>query len=220
MGLFKKPYAPPETKGLDKDVLLVRARAASDPRDAHAYFAAAETLDPLDLTIQRELLLRGELHKRDAKNVSFFVIKSYILHAFEHPEKHTGEERKRMIREIFDHERLQNCLTLCEDKSAFLRDYLYDLSLDYVRIFIAPDTTHRPAVLGITLNGRLPAALAKPAGDMIINALACTLLSDAEQTLLAASFYRAYRDYMHGETQPLDALLGDDLVRLLPHLKG
>lgn len=215
MGLFRKTYQTPEMKGLSARELLARARGASDPRDAYAYLIQAETLEPDCLAVQRELLMRGRLHERNPKHISFFVIKSYVMHAFEHPEKHEERERQRMIREIFDHPRLQRCLALAERPDAFLEDYLQELCRDYMRIFIMPDTTHRPSVLGITVSGRMPAAMAVPGGEVLRNILSSPWLSEREQTLLGKAFYRAYGACMNGAVQPLDARLGENIARLL-----
>ena len=215
MGLFRKPYQPPVTEGLSAEVLLARARGASDPRDAYAYLMCAEKLAPDSLAIQRELLMRGELHQRDPRHISFFVIKCYILHAFEHPEKHEEQERRRMIREIFDHPRLLRCLALAEDQAAFMQDYLQELSREYMRIFVMPDATHRPSVLGITITARLPAVMAIPGGDILRNILTSPDLTTEEQTMLGKAFYHAYSACLNGAVQPLDANLGDLLVRLL-----
>ena len=98
MGFFSRQYQPPKTDGMDAATLLMRARAAGDPRDAHAYLTRAEALAPDDLRVQRELLMRGNLHLRDPRHVSFHVIKSYLLHAFEHPKQHDEDEQRRMAR--------------------------------------------------------------------------------------------------------------------------
>ena len=44
MGFFSRQYQPPKTDGMDAATLLMRARAAGDPRDAHAYLTRAEAL--------------------------------------------------------------------------------------------------------------------------------------------------------------------------------
>lgn len=47
MGFFSRQYQPPKTDGMDAATLLMRARAAGDPRDAHAYLTRAEALAPM-----------------------------------------------------------------------------------------------------------------------------------------------------------------------------
>lgn len=51
MGFFSRQYQPPKTDGMDAAALLMRARAAGDPRDAHAYLTRAEALAPDDLRV-------------------------------------------------------------------------------------------------------------------------------------------------------------------------
>lgn len=216
MGLFSKKYAPPALDGLDADTLLARAKSAADPRDAHAYLSRAEQLSPDDLRIQRELLLRGELHTRSAKTLDFSVIKCYLLHALEHPEAHAENDKTRMIRALFDHPRLNRCLALAPDRDAFLREYLEALCAEYVRLFIAGDTGHTRALLGFTVNAKLPKFLAEPAHDVLQNTFSSPYLSEEEQLLLARAFYKAYGAYMEGKTAPLDEKLGNLLGRLTP----
>ena len=186
---------------MDAAALLMRARAAGDPRDAHAYLTRAETRAPDDLRVQRELLMRGNLHLRDPRHVSFHVIKSYLLHAFEHPEQHDEAEQRRMAREIFDEPRLHRCLQLSDQPDAFLQSYLQELCADYVRIFTMPGTQ--------------AASMAVPAYDVLHNIFLSPDLTQTEQRQLAGAFYRAYRTQMNGRTQPLDERLGDTLGRLL-----
>lgn len=215
MGLFAKKYTPPRMEGMDVDTLYARGRSAQDPRDAHAFLLRAAEIAPDDLRIQKELLLRGNLHKRDAHNITFHVIKCYLLHAFEHPDQHDAAERKRMARELFDHEQLFRCLEIAPDREAFLKEYLQDLCAEYVRLFIAGDTTHTRAVLGITLSSKQPAYLAIPAFDVINNIFLCPCYSEDEKLLLSGAFYRAYHAFMEGRTEPLDEKLGNMLGKLI-----
>ena len=215
MGFFTRHYQPPRTDGMDVSALLARALSAGDPRDAHAYLIRAEALAPDDLRVQRELLMRGNLHLRDPRRVSFHVIKSYPLHAFEHPEQHDESEQHRMAREIFDDPRLQRCLELAEQPDAFMQSYLQELCADYVRIFILPDASHTHGFLGFTMPGTQAASMAVPAYDVLQNIFLSPDLSQTEQRQLAGAFYRAYRAQMNGRTQPLDERLGDTLGRLL-----
>ena len=215
MGLFAKKYTPPCMDGMDVDTLYARGRSAQEPRDAHAFLMRAAEMDPSDLRVQKELLLRGRLHERDPHNITFHVIKCYLLHAFEHPEKHNQEEIQRMARELFDHPQLQRCLAIAPDQDAFMKEYLNDLCAEYVRLFIAGDTSHTRAILGITIGSKQPVFLAIPAYDIISNILSSSYLNEDEKTLLAGVFYRAYRAHMDGRTEPLDERLGNQLGRLI-----
>ncbi len=215
MGLFAKKYTPPCMDGMDVDTLYARGRSAQDPRDAHAFLARAAEIAPDDLRVQKELLLLGRLHERNSQHITFHVIKCYLLHAFEHPEKHDKNEQQRMARELFDHEQVSRCLAIAPDKEAFLKEYLEDLCAEYVRLFIAGDTTHTRAILGITIGAKQPVYLAIPAFDVIDNILKSQFLSEDEKTLLAGAFYRTYRAHMDGRTEPLDEKLGHQLGRLI-----
>lgn len=215
MGLFAKKYMPPRMDGMDVDTLYARGRSAQDPRDAHAFLSKAAEIAPDDLRVQKELLLLGRLHERDSQHITFHVIKCYLLHAFEHPEDHDQAEQKRMARELFDHEQLKHCLSIAPDPEVFLKEYLQDLCAEYVRLFIAGDTTHTRAILGITIGAKQPVYLAAPAYDVIDNILRSSSLSEDEKTLLAGAFYRAYHAHMEGRTEPLDEKLGNDLGRLI-----
>lgn len=215
MGLFGKKYTPPSMDGMDVDTLYARGRSAQDPRDAHAFLSRALELAPNDLRIHKELLLLGRLHERDSRNITFHVIKCYLLHAFEHPEKHDKAEQERMARELFDHEQLQSCLQIAPDREAFLKEYLHDLCAEYVRLFIANDTSHTRAVLGITIQSKQPAFLAEPAYDVISNIFSSPYLQEEEKDLLGCAFYSAYRAHMDGRTEPLDEKLGNLLGRLI-----
>ncbi len=215
MGWFIKKYTPPRMDGMDVDTLYARGRSAQEPRDAHAFLTRAAALAPDDLRIQKELLLRGRLHERNPHNITFHVIKCYLLHAFEHPEAHDEAEQKRMAREIFDHEQLKVCLDIAPDREAFMKEYLHDLCAEYVRMFIAGDTSHTRAILGITIGSKQPAFLAIPAYDVISNIFLSPFLNEEEQTLLAGAFYRAYHAHMDGRTEPLDEKLGVLLGKLI-----
>ena len=153
--------------------------------------------------------MRGNLHLRDPRHVSFHVIKSYLLHAFEHPEQHDEAEQRRMAREIFDEPRLHRCLQLSDQPDAFLQSYLQELCADYVRIFILPDASHCRSFLGFTMPGTQAASMAVPAYDVLHNIFLSPDLTQTEQRQLAGAFYRAYRTQMNGHTQPLDERLGN-----------
>ena len=215
MGLFAKKYTPPCMDGMDLDTLYARGRSAQDPRDAHAFLARAAEIAPDDLRIRKELLLRGRLHERSSQNVTFHVIKCYLLHAFEHPEKHDETEKKRMIRELFDHEQVADCLAVAPDREAFLKEYLYDLCAEYVRLFIAGDTSHTRAMLGIVIQSKQPLFLSIPAYDVIRNIFSTPYLSEEEKLLVGGAFYKAFRTHMDGRTEPLDEKLGNLLGKLI-----
>lgn len=215
MPLFSRKKDSPDLEGLPLEEYLHIAETEEDPVIIHAALTHAEALAPDNLDIQRRLLLLGRLHERNPKRFDFSVIKAYILHAFEHPEAHPEEERSRMVREIFHHERLERALPMAPDPDAFLREYLEALSKDYIRLFVAGDNSHVPRIFGFSFKGSLSKFLAAPAGDIITNIFASPLLSEEESKLLGKAFYRAFYDYTSGEVRELDKNLGPQIRALL-----
>lgn len=211
MPIFNRKKTAPGLDGLGLEELLFVADTQEDPKLAHAALIKAESLRPDSLEVQRRLLLHGRLHERDPKRLDFSVIKCYLLHAFEHPEQHPEEDQRRMARELFDAPRLLRCLELANYPQAFLEQYLKQLSHDYLRIFIAPDRSHSPRLLGFSLGGKLNQYLARPARDVLANALSSPHLSAGEAKTLAAAFYTAFNEYNRGDAGELDRLLGAEL---------
>jgi hypothetical protein len=215
MPLFSKKKEPALREGLTLEQLLYIADTQEDPARVYEALSRAEQLAPEDLNIQRRLLLHGRLHERNPKNLDFSVIKSFLLNAFEHPEKHRPEDLRKMERELFDEPRLQRALELAQDRAAFLRSYLEDLSRDYMRVFISSDSSHVPKVLGFSFKGALPRYLAMPALDILKNVFSSPYLSREEAQVLGKAFYRAFFEQVQGETKVLDAQLGPELLALL-----
>lgn len=215
MPFFSKKTASRDLSRLPLEELLFFADTQGDPPAVYEALLQAERIAPDDINVQRRLLLHGRLHERDAKKMDFSVIKSYLLHAFEHPEDHSEAQLRQMTRELFDDERLKTCLRLSKDPAHFLKNYLEDLSRDYMRIFVAPDNTHIPRVFGLSFKGNLSKYLARPAKDIIHNILSSPYLSVEEARLLSRAFYRAFYDHAQGEVQELDSLLGAQLRQAL-----
>ena len=203
--LFKKPAPMPD----NAPALLEAARAEPDPVRRYQYLSRARELAPDSLAVRRALLMHGRLHEVLRKGIDYSGIKCWLLHAFEHPEKHGEEERRRMAREIFDSPDLLSCLELIpeDEKPAFISRYLSDLCADYARIFIAGESSHAPSIMGFAAKGKIPEYLARPAADVINNILKCDDLTPEERALLAGRFYAAYATTVGGQVQPLDALL-------------
>ena len=205
---FKKSPPMPD----NAPALLEIAQAEKDPKKRCAYLTRARELAPDDLAVRRALLMHGRLHEVLKNGIDYSGIKCWLLHAFEHPEKHGEEEKKRMAREIFDSPDLAACLALVkeEDTREFMRRYLFDLCLDYARIFIAGDHSHMPSIMGIAPKGKAPDYLARPAADVILNIFSCDCLSKQERALLSKQFYAAYALSVGGQVEPLAALLPQD----------
>ena len=211
MPWFQRKSKPRLNDTLTLDQLLHEAKTARDPVYAYECLKRADVMAPDSLKVQRALLMHGRLHERDGKAADYSVIKSYLLHAFEHPEQHKEEEQQRMARELFDHRQLKACLALSDDPASFLNDCLEELSQDYVRLFIAGDSSHVPRVFGISPRQQLHRYLAKPAADVIQSILISPYLDVEEQRMLARAFYKQ----MQGQSQELDRLLGAEICGVL-----
>lgn len=208
-----------------------QARALPDYPDAESYVHAAaseddpvfclrlldraEALAPDSLPVQRAKLMLGRLYERDPGKIDFSVIKCYMLHVFEYPDRHQESDIRLKTREVFDHPQLQRCLALAADPDAFLRGYLEDISLEYIRVFLASSASHMPSVLGFTLRHSPAHYLAAPMAQIIANMLSSAYLRANEQQLLAGMFYRACHRYLNGDTRHLDAALGPETMRAL-----
>lgn len=208
--LFRKSKAL-SLDGLGVEALLYEADTRQDPVIAHQALMLAESLEPDNLEVQRRLLLLGRLHERNPRQPDYSVIKCYLLHAFEHPEEHTEAQQKQMARELFDDPRLLRCLQLAQDQAAFLREYLEELSREYLRVFVAADSRHVPRVFGVSFRGSLQKYLAQPARDILCNLLSSPFLSAQEAGLAARAFYRAFFEYAHGDVRGLDQMLGAEI---------
>lgn len=215
MALFAKRSRNFVPGDLDADTCLRLANAAEDPVYRHQLLARAEELAPQNLSVQRALLMLGRLHERDPRHVDFSVIKCYLLHVFEYPEQHAEQDIREKAREIFDHPRLKKCLGLSSDPDAFLRGYLEELSLEYIRVFLAASSAHSPSLLGFTLKHSAAKCLAEPMAKMLANILSSAYLRAGEQTMLAGLFYRACHRHLNGETRYLDAKLSPEIIKAL-----
>ena len=215
MPLFSKKTQVPAVNEMTLEQLLFLADTQDDHKITHLALSRAAELAPDDLGIKRQLLLLGRLYERDSRKMDFGVIKSYLLHPFEHPDKHTPEEARKMARELFEEPLLLRCLELAPDPEKFLADYLQELSRDYMRIFVAADNSHVPRVFGISFRGNLARYLAIPARDIISNIFSSPYLSQEEARVLAKAFYRAFYDHVSGEVRELDKLLGAQICGLL-----
>lgn len=215
MRLFskKQPFAVPE--GLSAEELLALAQLEEDPVRRHQYLVKAESLAPDHLGIRRALLMHGRLHERGGKALDFSVIKSYLFHVFEHPEQHDEQEIQRFTHELLSSPQLTACLRLTDDPDAFMQNYLEELARDYIRLFILPDTSHAPVLLGFMPQRRLPGYMARPAKDILLNILSSSYLTTDEQLLVARQFYKAFHREMDGQTAELDRLLGPEVCRAL-----
>lgn len=212
--MFKKRKAFVFPENADAEELVLLSRTQSDPVQKHALLLRAAELNPDHLPALRELLLLGNLHKRNPAAPDYNIIKCYLLHVFEHPEKHTEEEIRTKAQEIFHHPLLQRCISLSSTPDQFITDYLMELSKEYVRLFIQGDSSHLPSLLGFTRHSHVGRYLAKPMGDCILNMLSCPFLSADEQQKLAQAFYLACNRALDSDTADLNRQIGTDALRI------
>ena len=198
-----------------QETYLSLAQKEKDPLKKHVLLSQAERIAPDDLAVQRELLMLGDIYKRDRKNPDPRLIKCYLFHIFEHPEAHAEDEQARLAREFFDHPRLQKCLALSPVPQAFLKEYLQALSDAYIDLFIRNERSHVPSLFGFVPPKRLIRFISFPAADVIRNIFLCPFLSLDEQTLLAGAFYRAFYQYVDGQSETLDGALGQEIRALI-----
>lgn len=211
--LFQKKQ--PELLPDDANTLFTMAKATTSVERQYEYLTKAETLEPDNLLIQRELLMIGELYRRNPRYPDVTLIKYYIFHIFQEPKAHNEEETRLMAREFFDHPRLLRCLELTDKKEEFMQDYLIDMSASYIRVFLEGDSQIVPSFLGFNFSKHGADFMAHPVYRIITNIYQCPYLSEEEQKLLAKMFYRAFSREMGGQTPKLDGLLGLRLPELL-----
>ena len=82
-------------------------------------------------------------------------------------------------------------------------------------MFIRNERSHVPALFGFVPPKRLVKFLSLPAADVIRNIFLCPFLSENEQTLLSGIFYRAFYQYVNGQTETLDHALGEEIRALI-----
>lgn len=156
-----------ELPGEKEAVELVRRSARlTKPKERKALLDEAVRLCPDSLEVNRAVLLFGRLGEADQGGFDFHRIKSYLLHAFEEPEKEPG--RDAMIEELIADGQLKRCLELAPDRNAFLCDYCAEMCREYVRVFLKGDTEKCGRVFGIRI-GRLSKLLSRPAAKMFVN---------------------------------------------------
>ncbi len=215
MRLFGKKTPPQPPKDADSFTLLAMAKNTQDPAIKYQLLLQAEEKDPDNLKVQHALLMHGRLHERDPRRVNFSVIKCYMLHVYEHPEQHEEEDIRQKTRALFDEERLQKCLALAPHPDSYLRGYIEELSLEYIRLFLEGDASNVPSLFGITRKHSIARYLSKPMADMVQNMLSSAYLRMQEQQLLAGMFYRACHRYLNGQTEHLDSLLSPEIIKAL-----
>lgn len=199
----------------DVNALLDMSRKETDPVFRHKLLMRAKDINPDDIAVQRAILMLGKLHEKSNKGVDFTKIKCYILHVFEHPEKHSEDDIKSYAMELFNDPQLLLCLRLANDSKDFLEKYLLEIFSDYIRIFVAGDSSNVPSVFGIRPKHSMGRYLAKPMADIISNMMSCPYFTKEQQQLASGLFYRRCFQFLGGDIKWLDEELGTEILRRL-----
>ncbi|MDO5022552.1 MAG: hypothetical protein Q4E07_04355 [Eubacteriales bacterium] len=215
MPIFGKKNIKEVPMDADVNALLDIARKEADPAFRHKLLMRARDINPDDLAVQKAILMLGKLHEKSDKGVDFTKIKCYMLHVFEHPEKHTEEDIRSSAEELFHDPQLMLCLRLANDSRDFLEKYLTEIFGDYIRIFLAGDSSNVPSLFGIRPKHSVGRYLAKPMADIISNMMSCPYFTKEQQKLTSGLFYRCSFRFLGGEVKWLDEQLGTEVLRHL-----
>lgn len=186
--------------GLD----LSAVRNEPDPVKKHDMLLKLIAQHPDSLEVAEEILYLGRLYERSKRKLDFSVIKCYVLNIYLEPETISADKREALRAEIFSHPDLDRCLTLSEDKDAFLSRYLEHISEEFVRLFLKGSSRYMRSIFGFTQTSKAPKYLALPATKMLKNMQRDESLTDAQRALLTRAFYTAFARQADGETQYLD----------------
>lgn len=126
-----EPQEKPEVRAL-----LEQAEHERRPDRAYALLQKAVEADPESFAAQRALLYHGKLYEAARRPGDYALIKSYLLHMYEQPEKYTDAQREERVRELFEDPLLKRACQLSGDAAACLDAYLAHLAEEYLRIFI------------------------------------------------------------------------------------
>ncbi len=204
---LKKPQRPlPE----DPEELLALSDSLTDPRERRRCVEKALSAAPDSLAAVRAALMLGELGTGDRRSADFTQIKSWILTPFEKPGVFREEERRRLIREIFDHPLLEKCLSLCGDRDAFMEKYAGDLGRQYCDLFIVGAGAHSGAVFGFSTPASRLRAVSAPLAAMLENVRACPYLEEGEKSLLLRRMAAVFRDVTGGDMREVLDRLGQE----------
>lgn len=132
--LVRRTAQPQEKPGVR--ALLEQAEAERRPDRVYALIQKAVEADPESFAAHRALLYHGKLYEAARRPGDYALIKSYLLHMYEQPEKYTDAQREERVRELFESPLLKRTCQLSGDADACLDAYLLHLAEEYLRIFI------------------------------------------------------------------------------------
>lgn len=186
---------------------LSAVRGEADPVKKHDLLLKLLLENPDSLEVAEEILYLGRLYQRGKKGLDYSVIKCYMLNVYLEPAEMQKDRREALRQEIFRHPDLDRCLSLVEDKEAFLRRYLEHLAQEFIRLFLKGSTKYMRSFFGYTNLAKAPKYLAQPTAGMMRSMLRDETLTEAQRALLTQALYAAFAREMNGETRYLDELL-------------
>ena len=198
-------HLSPAAREADEEA-LINLRGEKDPVLKYTALTALERENPNSLSVQYALLMHGRLHERNPKKLDYSVIKCYLLHPDEEPDRHPPDERKAFAREIFDHPRLIKCLDLSPDPDAFRTRYLRDLCDAYIGLFLLGSSLYSGSFMGLFRSNHPEKTLAPPAASMMLAIRRDAHLSEDESASLAEAMYQAFESRFR-DTSHIDRLL-------------
>ncbi len=207
--LFGKKQPPPLPD--DPEELAELSDSLTDPWERRRCVDKALSLAPDSLTVLRTALMLGELGTVPRSKADMRQIKCWILTPLEKPDDFDEAERRRLIREIFDHPLLKKCLSVCGDPEAFMERYIQDLVRQYCSLFIASSSAHSGEILGFSTARSRLRGISAPMADMLENTDACPFLTEEEKALLLGRMAPAFRDFTGGDLSRIRELVGPEM---------
>ncbi len=146
-----EPNARPETQEKPEVLaLLAQAEKERKPDRAHALMEQALAMDGESFATHRALLYHGRLYETARRPGDFTLIKSYLLHRYEEPDRYTPAQRAAIAEELFALPLLLRTCALSGDAEACMDAYLRHLTGEYLRLFIRGRTSVSNGVFGFS----------------------------------------------------------------------
>ena len=213
--LFRKKAADAPLPEDPEALVALSESLVNDPWRRRALVEKAVSAFPDSLRAQYALLMLGQLGTGSRRKADFSQIKSYILTPFEKPEAFGADEKKRLIREIFDHPLLKRCVEMAEDADRFLVCYLKDLAGEYAELFITGSSAHSGAYLGFSTPSSRLKGMSAPLSRMLTNVSSCPYLDARERALLLDAVASAARRITGGDMKLVYGALDPALAKEL-----
>ncbi len=179
-----------------------------DPWKRRECLEKAAAIAPDSLKVRYALLMLGDLGTGKRRQADFSRIKSWLLTPFEKPDLFDSARERQMVREIFDHPLLGECLAMAEDRERFMRSYLKDLADEYAELFILSSAEHSGAVLGFSTASSRLRGMSAAFSRMLEGIRRCPYLAAEEREMLLDAVTAAARRSTGGDMSLIGG--GDD----------